>query len=640
VTLTGPGGTGKTRLAAHVAAELLDEFADGVFFVNLAALTDPGLVLPTVARTLGLAEAAGGTVPEQLVRHLRGRRVLLFIDNAEHVLAAAPAIAELAAASVGARVLVTSRVPLGLRSETTYAVAPLPTPSGVALFTSCARTIQPEFDVTPANASTVADICATVDGLPLAIELAAARISVLPPAALLPRLDRRLQLLKRRAPDAPERHRGLRAAIDWSYDLLNPNEQRLFARLAVFAGGCALDAAEGVCGVDLDVVDGFSSLVDASLVLVGGSAAEPRFAMLETIREYAAELLDGSGEDQELKRRHMAYYLAGAEANGTEHFQPPDHDQVDWFESEQANLRVALDWFDDHEAEPELRVRLTVACGGFWEQCGHWPEGRQRTEAALGHSGEVAPPLRARLLCQTSRFASREGDYSRGKELAQAAIALRLETSPRQLINAYCQLGFAEEMLGDLERAVKAYEEMASLARASGNEVSLAVSLHNIGLTALHVGDFTRSRSCLEESIAVFRRLNEGSNLANGLCDLGFLALAENHLDEAAAALGESLRLARAERFADCVRCAVEGLASIALERAEPAEAIRLLGATSRSRAAFAFGEGWYPIANESRSRTLDAARVKLGQTAFAAALAEGEALSIEEAADAAALIR
>ncbi len=513
-------------------------------------------------------------------------------------------------------------------------------PSGVALFTSCARAVQPEFDLTPANASAVADICATVDGLPLAIELAAARISVLPPAALLPRLDRRLQLLKRRAPDAPERHRGLRAAIDWSYDLLDPAEQRLFARLAVFTGGCTLGAAEAVCGVDLDVVDGLSSLVDASLVLVGGSDEEPRFAMLQTIREYAAELLEGSGEDQDVKRRHMEYYLAGAEANGTAHYEPLDHGQLDWLESEQANLRVALDWFDEHEAEPELQVRLTVACAGFWDQSGHWPEGRRRTETALEHSGDVPAPLRARLLCHASRFASFHGEHSRGKELAEAAIALRLETSARQLVNAYNQLGFAEEMLGNLARAVEAFEEMAALARASDNERSLAVSLHNIGVTALHAGDLTRSRSRLEESIAVFRRLNDRTNVASGLCDLGFLALAEHRSDEAAAALRESLCVARAERFAPCVMYAVEGLASVALARAEPAEATRLLAATSRPRTELDFGENWYPIANEARSRTFEAARVELGEPAFAAAHAAGVTLSIEDAADAAALIR
>ena len=264
VTLTGPGGTGKTRLASHVAAELLDGFIDGVFFVGLAALTDARLVLPTVARTLGVAEIPGRTAPEQIARHLRGRRYLLVIDNAEHVLAAAPAIAELAEASAGVRVVVTSRVPLRLPAETTYAVAPLTTPAGVALFGSHARAVRPDFEVTPANALAVADICRTLDGLPLAIELAAARVAVLPPAALFQRLDHRLQLLQRRTTDLPARHRGLRAAIDWSYDLLDPDEQRLFARLAVFAGGCTLAAAEDVCGDDLDVVDRLSTLVDAS----------------------------------------------------------------------------------------------------------------------------------------------------------------------------------------------------------------------------------------------------------------------------------------------------------------------------------------------------------------------------------------
>ena len=276
VTLTGTGGTGKTRLAVRVAAEVLDDFDDGVVFVGLAPLQDPGLVLTTAARALGVLATSGETIAEDLGRHLRDRELLLVLDNFEHVLAAAPSVADIASVAAGVTVLVTSRAPLRLSVERIYPVWPLQTPDGsedverllqcesVALFESRARAVRPDFSVTSANAGAVADICKALDGLPLAIELAATRVGVLPPAALLQRLDHRLLLLQGGARDAPERQRTLRATIDWSYDLLEPDEQRLFVRLAVFAGGCTIEAAESVCGDGLEVVDALASLTDGA----------------------------------------------------------------------------------------------------------------------------------------------------------------------------------------------------------------------------------------------------------------------------------------------------------------------------------------------------------------------------------------
>ena len=306
VTLTGTGGTGKTRLAIQAAAGLFDDFEDGVVFVGLASLQDPDLVLTTAARALGVITASGETIAEDLGRHLRDRRLLLVLDNFEHVLAAAPSVAEIAAAAAGVTVLVTSRAPLRLSAERVYPVWPLQTPDGsedverllqcesVALFESRARAVRPDFAVTAANAEPVADICNALDGLPLAIELAATRVGVLPPAALLQRLDHRLLLLQGGARDAPERQRTLRATIDWSYDLLEPEEQRLFVRLAVFAGGCTIGAAESVCGDDLEAVDGLAALTDKGLTRLEGTDEEPRFSMLETIRQYAAGRLEES----------------------------------------------------------------------------------------------------------------------------------------------------------------------------------------------------------------------------------------------------------------------------------------------------------------------------------------------------------
>ncbi len=390
VTLTGTGGTGKTRLAAQVAAELLDDFPDGVFFVSLAPLANPGLVMPTVARTLGVPES-GADVGEALARHLRDRRLLLLLDNFEHVLEAAPAV--VAATTSAVKLIVTSRVPLHLATERVYSVSPLQTPDGtddverllqcesVALFASRARSVRPEFAVTAANARPVAEICTALAGLPLAIELAATRVGVLPPAALLERLNRPLKLLKGGAPDAPERQRTIRATIDWSYDLLEPEDQRLFMRLAVFAGGCTLEAVERVCGDDLDVVDGLASLTDSGLTRVEGTDEAPRFAMLETIREHAAERLEESGEVEELRRRHADYFLGLAEEAEPDLRGSPG-DWLDRLEREHDNFRAALDRLEA-SGDSETALRLAAALWRFWYLRGHLAEGRRRLESAL-----------------------------------------------------------------------------------------------------------------------------------------------------------------------------------------------------------------------------------------------------------------
>ena len=305
VTLTGTGGTGKTRLAIQAAAGLLDDFADGVVFVGLAPLQDPDLVLTTAAQALGVGALSGETLADDLARGLRNRELLLVFDNFEHLLAAAPSVAEIAARAAGVKLLVTSRAPLHLSAEHVYPVSPLATPAGgedldrllhcesVALFETRAQAVRPDFAVTSANAGAVADVCSALDGLPLAIELAASRVGALPPAAMRRRLDHRLKLLVGGAQDAPERQRTLRATIDWSYELLDQAEQRLFVRLAVFAGGCTIEAAQRVCGDDhLEVVDGLASLTEKGLTRLEGSDEEPRFTMLETIREYATEGLE------------------------------------------------------------------------------------------------------------------------------------------------------------------------------------------------------------------------------------------------------------------------------------------------------------------------------------------------------------
>ncbi|MFL5921075.1 MAG: ATP-binding protein [Gaiellaceae bacterium] len=399
LTLTGTGGAGKTRLALQLAAEVVEAFANGVFFVSLAPVRDWELVAPTVARTLGLREQPGETVLETLGDYLADKELLLVLDNFEQVLAAAPAVAGLCAGSPRLKLLVTSRTPLRLSGERTYAVPPLELPESVRLFADRAHAAALEFAVTDENEEAIAEICRRLDRLPLAIELAAPRIRSLPPEALLRRLDQRLKLLTGGAQDLDERQRTLRATIEWSYELLPAAERELFAQLGVFVGGCRLDAAEALCdSIGIDVLDGLQSLVEKSLLRQRPDAdGEPRFWMLETIREYALELLGGAGALEDARRRHADWFLALAEHVDVE---SRTGDQAAWFvqlDADIANLRAALDWAEETR-EGELMLRLATALWGFWATRGHIAEGTTVLEEALTLSGRR--PARAMVgLC-------------------------------------------------------------------------------------------------------------------------------------------------------------------------------------------------------------------------------------------------
>ena len=369
VTLTGPGGIGKTRLSVQVTAELVEAFPDGVWLVRLSRLTDPALVLPTIAQTLGLKEQGSHSMADLLRTHLAQKRLLLLLDNVEQVVGAAPEVAGLLAASPGLKVLATSRVPLHLRGEREYALGPLPLPdpghlpaaqelsqyAAVALFIERAQETKPDFAVTSANAPAIAAICARLDGLPLAIELAAARVRVLPPEALLARLSAQLsaqlQLLTGGARDLEVRQQTMRATIAWSEDLLAPSERVLFRRLAVFVGGCTLEAADAVCAapegaepLGQDVLDGLSTLVEQSLVQQREEDGEPRFGMLHVIREYVLERLEASGEAAALRRAHVVHFLALAELAQPELTGPEAGAWLERLEREHDNLRATLGW--------------------------------------------------------------------------------------------------------------------------------------------------------------------------------------------------------------------------------------------------------------------------------------------------------
>ncbi|MDQ2997315.1 MAG: NB-ARC domain-containing protein, partial [Chloroflexota bacterium] len=404
VTLTGPGGIGKTRLGFQVAAELLDDFVHGVFFVNLAPIRDPNLVASVVAQTLGLSETGDQPLQERLQYYLRNKQLLLLLDNFEQVTDAAPLVAELLSSCPKVKILVTSRVSLHLRGEQEFAVPPLALPdlqrlpdlavlsqyAAVALFIQRACAIQPDFAVTNATAPAVAEICHRLDGLPLAIELAAMRVKLLPLPALLARLDNRLKLLTGGARDLPARQQTIRATIAWSYDLLELDTQPLFRRLAVFVGGCTLEAVAAVCNASgdlpLDVLDGLATLVDTSLLRQEeGADGESRFVMLETIHEYAIEQLAASGEAVAINRLHAEHYLALAEAA---YAHLTGAEQALWLnrlEREHDNLRAAVGWTVE-SGEIELELRLIATIWRLWEIHGYWSEGRAWLDRVLVRS--------------------------------------------------------------------------------------------------------------------------------------------------------------------------------------------------------------------------------------------------------------
>ncbi|CAN5297899.1 LuxR family transcriptional regulator [soil metagenome] len=568
LTLTGPGGTGKTRLGLQVAAELLDEFEGGVFFVALAPISDPELVASAMAGPLGVRESADRTLTEALKEYLRDRELLLLLDNFEQVLEAAPVVGELLSTCPRLKALATSRGALGVYGEHEYAVPPLALPDprrlpaihveklsqyeSVRLFIERARAAKGDFEVTNESAPAVAEICVRLDGLPLAIELAAARTKILPPQAMLSRLSNRMKLLKGGARDLPERQRTLRGAIDWSHDLLEEDEQVFFRRASVFVGGLTLEAAEEVCdadgGLELDVLDGVESLLAKSLLRrqEEESEEEPRFYMLETIREYATERLEESGEAEAVRRPHAEHYLGLAEEAEPE---LRGAHQLEWFErleGEHDNLRAALSWAIE-EGRADTALRLAGALWWFWLVRGHLSEGRRRLEEALAKDGRSATTsVRAKALVGAGRLLLEQGDLERATALLEEGGALFWEAGPKQgLADALDNLGIAQAHRGELERARALFEESIELFREAKDRWGVAEALNNLALTAQTQGQREQATALHGESLRIRQELGDKRGIAMSLGNLGAEALARGDHERAAQLSEEGLALAR-----------------------------------------------------------------------------------------------
>jgi predicted ATPase/class 3 adenylate cyclase len=603
LTLTGPGGSGKSRLALRVAAELLTRFPDGSYFVDLSPVTDPALVPAAVANALGVPEAAGRPILDGVKEHLRHRELLQVVDNFEQVAEAGTVIEELLTAAPKLRTMVTSRVVLALRGEQEYAVPPLHIPDperlpaglsalgaveAVRLFTERARAASPRFVLTEQNAPVVAEITARLDGLPLAIELAATRTKVLTPEQILSRLKRRLSILTSGSRSLPERQRTLRAAIAWSYDLLDPVERRLFARLSVFTGGWTFESAEAACDPEelgLDILDGLTSLVDKSLIRRTEPPGRPsRFSMLETIREFGREQLEAGGDHELVHRRHAEHFLRFA-VEVEPHLTADDQGEwLDRCEEEHANIRAALRWAIDR-GEAGLAQAAAGALWRFWQQRGHLAEGRQWLEDTLAMpSGQAPTAARAKALAGAGGIAW-WSDQGASRGFYDEALAIERELGdPARLAEALYNQAFAVAAEHDLESAARLLDESLALFRQVGDEPGAARVLTMLVVQDAMAGAWDRVVARLEEVAAIWRRLGDRLNLAFDLIWLAFAYGRAGRRGDARSTALEALELFREADNATGIALAFLDLAFLLTWEGRHADAVRMAGVSEHQR--------------------------------------------------------
>jgi non-specific serine/threonine protein kinase len=744
LTLTGPGGVGKTRLALEVARELSGQAWEDVVLVALVSLADPGLVLTAIAQAVGLREAGGQDLHDLVRAHLRTRRLLLVLDNFEHLVAAAPEITDLLRACPQLVALVTSRVTLRVRGEQEYSVAPLTLPdlervptleavagaAAVQLFVQRAQEADMHFTLSQANAEAVAAICRRLDGLPLALELAAARVRLLPLSTLLARLDRALPLLVGGARDLPARQQTMRQAVAWSDALLEPEERLVFRRLCVFAGGCTLEAAEVVCtgtGTEtVDVLAEVSALLDASLLTRLGATsvpsdpagAVPRLGLLETIREYGLEQLAASGELPALRRRHAQYYLAVAEAAETALLGPEQGTWAALLEQEHDNLRAALRWtlegsapssLDAAEASTQregargdaptpsgeghetataatgpasagdteaaanlLGLRLSAALARFWQIRGYLREGQGCLEAALVGAGLAAPDLRAKALRGVGALAAMQNEYERATTAYDEALALYRELDDRQgIASALGDLATVAFWRTNYERAVALCEEVLALQRELGDKRGIARALIDLGwcLIALQrdparvvalstealaldqelgdrrgsgdalfllghavyqQSDYARAAAVHEEGLALRRDTGDTAGVAASLISLALAVYKQADYGKALTFVNEGLRISRDIGFMQVLASGLEIAAWLSVAHEQHLKAALLAGGVEA--AGEASGAPLQPVLKADHDRAVAAMRTLLSEETFAAAWAEGRAMTLEQA--------
>jgi predicted ATPase len=692
-TVTGPGGIGKSRLAVRVASALGDSFPGGIHFVPLSSLNDPALIPSLIVQAMGIREAGGRSPLQILNENLQDALrppVLLLLDNFEHLIPAAPAVAGLLAMGPNLKILVTSRAALHLYGEHEFPVPPLAMPDSqvrpdldvlsqvpaVALFMQRALAVRPDFELSQENASAITEICARLDGLPLAIELAAARVKVLSPSAMRTRLTSRLQLLTGGARDRPQRQQTLRAAIDWSYDLLAPAEQKLFRRLSVFAGGCTLEGAEAVCDskgdLDLDLLDGMASMVDKSLAQqVEPAKGESRFVMLETIREYALEKLEASGEEAPTRRAHAAYCLVLAEEEAS---QQSGAEVAEWLRRltfEHENFRVALEWLTEI-GNAEWGLRLGAALFRFWEMREYLAEGRDSLGKLLNLAGAAAPTkARSRALFAAGVLAVEQGDHASADAMIGESLAISRQLDDKQgsavslnalgvnaldrgevpvarslfeeslglwrelgdqkaIARALSNLANVVKSQGDYDLARSLYGECLSIFRRLGDRTGIAWSMNYEGDAAREQGDSSAARKLYEQALAIFRELADRWGIAGTLADLGNLAKEQRNYPLAHSLYRESIKTFQELEHKRGIARLLECFACAAAAQSEAERSLRLAGAATALRRHI--GAPLTPVEQAKLEAGLDPARRAITNADGTTAWLEGWAWPVEKA--------
>jgi predicted ATPase len=692
VTVTGPGGIGKTRLAVEVASGLVERFPSGIHFVPLSAVSDPGLLASVILQTLGIREAGGQSPLDSLRKNLQDTLrapMLLVLDNFEHLMQAAPTVAEILAMAPNLKILVTSRAALHVYGEQEFPVPPLGLPDSksmpalevlaqcpaVALFVQRASAAKPDFELNRENAQVVAEICARLDGLPLAIELAAARVKVLSLTSMRTRLESRLQLLTGGARDLPQRQQTLRATIDWSYDQLSAAEQKLFRRLSVFVGGCTLEGVEAVCDtkgdLDLDLLDGMASMVDKSLVQqVEQANGEARFMMLETIREYAREKLEASSEKTMTKRAHAAYCLVLAEEVG-EQSGVAGTEWLGRFTLEHDNFRAGLEWLIE-TGDAEWGLRLGAALFQFWETREYLAEGSESLGRLLKLKGAAGPTkARQRALFAAGVLAHEQGDYSSAEEFTKesldiasqlhdqlgTAVSLNaLAVQARDLGDIAAAHSLFEKSLamwrelGELKAIARALSNLASVLKLQGeydhsrslyaecqgifeglrDQTGVAWSLNSQGDVAREQGEFAAARELYEQGLAIFRGLGDRWGIAGTLADLGNMAREQKNCGEAQQLYRESLKIFQELQHKRGIARLLECFAGLAAAQLQAERSLRLAGAAAALRQNI--GAPLTSVEQAKLEAILDPARQALSNTSGASAWLEGWGMPVEKA--------
>jgi predicted ATPase/DNA-binding winged helix-turn-helix (wHTH) protein len=628
LTLAGTGGVGKTRLASELCATLQSSFRDGIVFVDLAAVTDVDLVGPSTARALGVKESPGRSQTETIIGHAAEKQLLLVLDNFEQVLEARSLVADLLEALPELKVLVTSRRALGLVDEHVHEVQPLTIAAARSLFGERGRAVVPEFEVTKRNARAVTEICQRLDGLPLAVELAAARLRLLSPEAIAERLEQPLAVLTRGADGGPARHGTLRGAIEWSHELLSSTEQALFARLSVFAGGWVPGDAEAVSAVPGgDYLNDLDSLVAGSLVYeTGRTNDQPRFAMLQTIREHAREKLVDSGEAETLERRHALYFAELAETGEPALTGGPE--QAQWvarLDAEYDNLRAALRWCR-RSGDDMLQLRLAGALRRLWLLTGRAAEGRMWLEEALEKTPETRTELRAKTLLGASSIARMQGDYAAAEQHGLGAHDLYLHLRDTACTaRALCNLAGIAACTGDRDRAAELFEQGIELLRDVGDTWGLAVSLTNLADLMLVGGDAQRAAALFEQGLELYREAEDEHGVEVAVSSLGVAKLRAGDVDAAMALFDEALRLATKLGDREGTARCLEDLAAALAASGERGEATRALGSAAAIREEI--GSSRAPLEETMYSETLAAVRGALDFETFQHLWQDGKSL-------------